>query len=396
MDATLSFAVGSVAQLNNGFTTDRRQAVLNANAPTGANPFATITDIIAGGGSYAPGGTATGAIQTRSSIGTFTADDDYTYDPATKRQRITSAGSTLDSQPSAITLTSATAGGSTNPMLKMENTNAAAGSVFIETYKNKNGVAGEVVGNWSSFGKNASGSKREFSRISTAIRQATAGLEDGSVSIFVMRDNIVSEYARFNGLDGEIEFFRGLDMNSNAVTNATSISGPTGTGIGSTATMTEYRVKDATTGNISGITFNDSNSTVAIGGYIQPGSGIRDSAGSVGSDNFLRCDSSGLLQWSNPPVPSYSGANGIAVDNVNTLISIVNTNTGISFLDATSVPAPITGISSVSAKVFQSTDELGYFDFGTITTSATSGSNTGLHLPVRIGGTQYKIRLESD
>jgi cytoskeletal protein CcmA (bactofilin family) len=396
VDATLSFAVGSVAQLNNGFTTDRRQAVLNANAPTGANPFATITDIIAGGGSYAPGGTATGAIQTRSSIGTFTADDDYTYDPATKRQRITSAGSTLDSQPSAITLTSATAGGSTNPMLKMENTNAAAGSVFIETYKNKNGVAGEVVGNWSSFGKNASGSKREFSRISTAIRQATAGLEDGSVSIFVMRDNIVSEYARFNGLDGEIEFFRGLDMNSNAVTNATSISGPTGTGIGSTATMTEYRVKDATTGNISGITFNDSNSTVAIGGYIQPGSGIRDSAGSVGSDNFLRCDSSGLLQWSNPPVPSYSGANGIAVDNVNTLISIVNTNTGISFLDATSVPAPITGISSVSAKVFQSTDELGYFDFGTITTSATSGSNTGLHLPVRIGGTQYKIRLESD
>ena len=71
---TQSFSVDSVFQLNAGFTTDRRQAVLNANAPTGANPFATMTDIIAGGGSYAPGGTATGAIQTRSAIGTFTAN----------------------------------------------------------------------------------------------------------------------------------------------------------------------------------------------------------------------------------------------------------------------------------------------------------------------------------
>jgi hypothetical protein len=160
--------------------------------------------------------------------------------------------------------------------------------------------------------------------------------------------------------------------------------------------MTEYQVKDVTTGNPASITFNESTNTVAIGGYIQPGSGIRDSAGNVGSDSFLSCDSSGLLQWSNPPVPSYAGTNGIIVDNVGTLISIVNTNTGISFLDDTSLPAPITGISSVSAKVFQSTDEVGYFDFGTITTSATSGGNTGLHLPVRIGGTQYKIRLESD
>jgi hypothetical protein len=253
-----------------------------------------------------------------------------------------------------------------------------------------------VVGNWSSFGKNASGAKREFSRISTAIRQAVAGIEDGSVSIFVMRDNIVSEYARFNGLDGEIEFFRGLDMNSNAVTNATSISGPTITGIGSTATMTEYQVKDVTTGSTSSITFSESTNTVAIAGYIQPASGIRDSAGNVGSDNFLSCDSSGLLQWSNPPVPTYTGTNGIIVDNVNTQISIVNNSTGISFLDDTSVPAPITGISSVSANVFQSTDFFGYFDFGSITASATSGGNTGLHLPVRIGGVQYKIKLESD
>jgi hypothetical protein len=154
---TQSFSVDTVAQLNAGFTTDRRQAVLNANAPTGANPFATITDIIAGGGSYAPGGTTTGAIQTRSAIGTFTADDDYTYDSATKRQRITTAGSTIDVQPTVITMTSAAAGGSVAPMMKLENTNAAAGSVFIETYKNRNGVAGDVVGNWSCFGKNAAG-----------------------------------------------------------------------------------------------------------------------------------------------------------------------------------------------------------------------------------------------
>ena len=396
LTGTSSFTTASVAQLNAGFTTDRRNAVLNANNPTGTNPFATIADITAAGGAV-PGGSVTGAVQFRSSTGTFTADNDYTYESATKRQRITTAGSTIDVQPTAITMTSAAAGGSATPMLKMENTNAAAGSVFIETYKNKNGVAGDVVGNWSCFGKNASGSKREFSRIATTIRQAGAGQEDGSVGISVMRDNVVSEYARFNGNEGQIEMYQPLDMNSHNITNVTGIIGPTTLGIGSTAVFTEYQVKDPTIGTIAAINYNGFTNTLIMGGTLQPGAGIRDNSGSTGAGQFLSADPSGNLLWTGPPVISYSGLNGIGVDPLGPTISIVNSSGGISFLDGTGAAAPINGISVVNAAVFQPTGAAGgYFDVGMLSTSGTSGGNTGLHLPIRINGTQYKIRLEAD
>ena len=395
---TQSFSVDSVAQLNAGFTTDRRQAVLNANAPTGANPFATIADVIAGGGAV-PGGTVTGAVQFRSSTGTFTADNNFTYDSAAKRQRIATAGSTVDVQPTAITMSSAATAGAAAPMLKLENTNTGigSGSVFIETYKNKNGAVGDVVGNWSCFGKNASGNKREFSRISTTIRQAVAGIEDGSVSISAMRDNVVTEYARFNGNEGQTEFYQPVDMNSNNIVNVGGITGPTAPGIGSTAVFTEYQVKDPTVGAIAAINYNGFTNTLIMGGTLQPGGGIRDNSGSTGANQILSADSSGNLLWIPGSVISYGGSNGIQVDTLGPTISIVNTAGGISFVDSTSAPAPINGISVVNAAVFQPTGAAGgYFDVGMLSTSGTSGGNTGLHLPIRIGGTQYKIRLEAD
>ena len=48
----------------------------------------SVADIIAGGGGTVPGGTVTGAVQYRSDTGTFTADDDYYYTPATKKLRV--------------------------------------------------------------------------------------------------------------------------------------------------------------------------------------------------------------------------------------------------------------------------------------------------------------------
>lgn len=66
-----------------------RDALTNATLPTGANPYATRADITIAGGAV-PGGSVTGAVQFRSSTGTFTADDNFTYEQANKRLKIAS------------------------------------------------------------------------------------------------------------------------------------------------------------------------------------------------------------------------------------------------------------------------------------------------------------------
>jgi len=79
---THSFQIQSVAELNSGFTLDRRDAIFNANNPSALNPFATISDV------SVPAGTVEGAVQFRSSTGTLDANDDFAYLPAQKRIKL--------------------------------------------------------------------------------------------------------------------------------------------------------------------------------------------------------------------------------------------------------------------------------------------------------------------
>jgi hypothetical protein len=98
------------------------------------------------------------------------------------------------------------AGGSSFPILKLQNTNGTAGSVYQEMYKTKAGVVNETVGTIAMFGGDSLGNKREFGRIATSIRNPIAGLNgaDGALSLFAMKDNNPLECLRVDGGDTSV------------------------------------------------------------------------------------------------------------------------------------------------------------------------------------------------
>lgn len=131
----------------------------------------------------------------------------------------TLVGSYLDFNPPTGRLTlqnSVNAGGSGNPQLVLQNTNASAGSVAIETYKNRTSAQNDTIYNHSIYAKNYLGNKTEYARISSVITNTSAGGgDDGSINIWTAVNGTVQNVFTFNGADNENNTFRPLDLTGN-------------------------------------------------------------------------------------------------------------------------------------------------------------------------------------
>ena len=118
------------------------------------------------------------------------------------------------------TIVSAGVGGATNPMLRVENQNASAGSVALETYKNGGaGVNGDEVFRLSMFGKSASNTKAEYGRITTFIRDSstpTTGL-DGAIIFNVPVNNTMTAFLDLNGNSNRVNCLRQFNIQSNDI-----------------------------------------------------------------------------------------------------------------------------------------------------------------------------------
>jgi len=131
-------------------------------------------------------------------------------------------GNTATGTYASIALTNSSAGGALNPMLNLVNTNTT-GSVAMEVYKNKPvaGVAGDVLFNQSVFGKDAGNARQEYTRITHTIRDNTSTNEDGSMEFLCYNAGSVTTFLQLNGVENEINIYKTLDLNGNAIRTIT-------------------------------------------------------------------------------------------------------------------------------------------------------------------------------
>jgi hypothetical protein len=119
------------------------------------------------------------------------------------------------------TFSSARTGGVTQPSFVFENPNATSGSFpVVRTNKSLgNLAAGDAVSAISSWGRDASGVSREWTRIQTNAENVTTSPanQDGTLSFWGSINGVVAQVANFNGAQNENNMFRPLDMNGNAI-----------------------------------------------------------------------------------------------------------------------------------------------------------------------------------
>ena len=125
----------------------------------------------------------------------------------------TSGGNTLP-----VLITNAGVGGSTNPTLRLENTNttASAGSgVTLEVFRDDSaGVTGDEIFRLNMFGKNISNAKREYGRITNTIRDPSATLADGALLFTVAENNSMATFFDINGGASRINCLRNFNIQS--------------------------------------------------------------------------------------------------------------------------------------------------------------------------------------
>jgi hypothetical protein len=91
---------------------------------------------------------------------------------------------------------------------------------YVELYKNRGGtiapVAGDTISQISAFGRDSAFNKQEYTRITSVIRDPTAGAtRDGSMEFGVVTNNSFVNYIQLNGNDvpsGEVNILKPLDL----------------------------------------------------------------------------------------------------------------------------------------------------------------------------------------
>jgi hypothetical protein len=119
------------------------------------------------------------------------------------------------------TFSSARTGQISQPSFVFDSPNATVGSYPAIRIDRSLGnlTAGAVVGTISSWGRDASGNSREWSRIQTVATNvgASPANQDGTISIFGSVNGVMNEVFNFNGSQNENNSFKPLDMNSNEI-----------------------------------------------------------------------------------------------------------------------------------------------------------------------------------
>lgn len=156
----------------------------------------------------------------------------------------------------------------TNPQFVFQNTTTNVSqypSIKLDR-PNVASTVGNTIGAIGFFADNAAGTSYEFGRIQTKTENVAAGNEDGTISVFGAVNGTLFEVFNFNGgTTNEMNSFRPLDMNNNAVRTSTGdltidTSASSGNGILTLATkngtgglvITGDKTQSATAGGAAG------------------------------------------------------------------------------------------------------------------------------------------------
>ena len=171
-----------------------------SNAPTCSANFISIKQVASDIGTTGPTGpTGTGNLQT-----------------------VLTAGNSATGSIATIGLTNNGVGSTSNPQLILNNSNATAGSnngvPSIEFYKSgRTGAAGDIISSQNFYSNNYLGTKIEFAKIESSIRNTAAGNDDGSIGFSGIINGAMTEFFRVNGADSENNCFLPLDMNGQSI-----------------------------------------------------------------------------------------------------------------------------------------------------------------------------------
>ena len=143
------------------------------------------------------------------------------------------SGDYLDYDTGKLTIVNDSVGGSTNPLLVLQNNTATAGSVYFETYKNDTptSTGGDFIGSWSATCNATSGGvpvKTEIARINQIAYGVGGGNNDGGISFACKVNSNINTFLIFHGgvSAGEIQVFKKITAPNGAIElDATSSTG---------------------------------------------------------------------------------------------------------------------------------------------------------------------------
>lgn len=262
--------------------------------------------------------------------------------------------------------------------LKLQNTAASSAPCQQEFFMNKSAAASsnDNIANIFFYGKDAGGTNKvEYARIQATIRDPTINSTNGSLQVR-LADNMVTggtttEYWRWNGIDGQNESYKDLDMNGNNITGIAKLGTTQG---------------GATTG-LSGQSLVSGGGLGASYNYKMTGYNIGTSGGASSIDNTTYNDIFG-----NAPIALTSGSFVLSPTN-KYKVSIACTFEGVNdivkiYLGLSNGGTPVEGSTFTSSTLQYYTENVNVT--GTYFTSfAFSDIFDMASIPLVVGGTAY-------
>lgn len=197
--STLGIVSASTLSQSGTYTSTNSATPANQVIINNTTPSITITD-----------GTNTNTITPTSSgaVGTL--------------QQVLNTGNTATGANAKIGLTNTDVGYISSPQITLNNSRTDAGNSVgvpsMEYFKSgRNTIANDIVASQHFYAKNYAGTKTEFAKIETNVRNTGAGNDDGSIGFFGLLNGVQTEFCRMNGADGDNNFFKPIDMNGQAI-----------------------------------------------------------------------------------------------------------------------------------------------------------------------------------
>ncbi len=174
----------------------------------------------------------------------------------------------------------------------------------MECYKNKPtaSVNGEVLFTQSVFGKDSGNAKQEFTRINHTVRDASAGVEDGSIEFGCFVNGAVNTFLQINGNENEVNILRNLDMTGNNIRTSTgNMTLDTTTSIGTgIITLNALQSININAGSGSNLSLNTTGGNIVInpsttGSVVFTGAALQSGTSSGNSGQHLVITLNGVV-----------------------------------------------------------------------------------------------------
>lgn len=306
----------------------------------------------------------------------------------------------LDYNAGTLKLKTDNVGHTIDQLLLLENANTTAGSTTgvpsLQYYKSgRNAVATDIIGSHHFYANNYTGTKTQFAKIETAVRNTAVGNDDGSISFFALLNGSLNEYFRMNGADSENNSYAPLDMNNNSIKSSTGnltldTTASTGTGTITLAPKGSASVIIPSSADANDFIRLTPNSTTNTNQLLM--SATDSGTGFINTINLINSQNAPYMELK----ADFGGAINKSIQI--TADGTTNYNKITAYDGQSNNPFQIdtSGYANGSIEFIPNTTNGDIIFTGANLEFGSAGANSGQHLRIKLNGTYYKIKLESD